>query len=255
VKLVNEERKLTQIGETAMTRTRTAGRQGSSNKTPTAAVLFDLDGTLIDSVYEHVTAWREALGSEGILVPNWRIHRSIGMSGKLFLPILLRELGRDISQRQITRLEKDRAAIFAKKMPGIRLLPGANELLKAVKYLQAPWAIATSGDRNQVAKLTHDLAIPRGTPVITGDDISTAKPAPDCFVIAAKKLGAGPQDCIVVGDSAWDHLAARRMKAMSVGLLSGGYSELELIHAGACRVYDDPADMLVHLEELGFETQ
>jgi HAD superfamily hydrolase (TIGR01509 family) len=222
---------------------------------PVAVFLFDLDGTLVDSVYEHVTAWRDALGNAGIRVPNWRIHRSIGMSGRLFLPVLLRELGRDISSKQIKELDKDRAAIFEEKMGGIRLLPGTNEMLKALQRTGAPWAIATSGDRNQVAKLTREIAIPSGTPVITGDDISTAKPAPDCFVVAARKLRAQPQNCIVVGDSAWDHLAARRMKAMSVGLLSGGYSESELVHSGACRVYDDPGDLLMHLEEMGMETE
>jgi HAD superfamily hydrolase (TIGR01509 family) len=231
---------------------RRAAPQQSQKKTPGPVILFDLDGTLVDSVYEHVTAWRDALGNAGICVPNCRIHRSIGMSGKLFLPVLLRELGRDISPKQIKTLDKERAAIFAEKIAGIRPLPGANDLLKTLQRMRVPWAIATSGDRDQVTKLTREVAIPRGIPIISGDDISTAKPAPDCFVVAARKSGAQPQNCIVVGDSAWDHLAARRMKAMSVGLLSGGPSESELVHAGACRVYNDPSDLLFHLEELGF---
>jgi HAD superfamily hydrolase (TIGR01509 family) len=220
-----------------------------------SALLFDLDGTLVDSVYEHVTAWRDALGNAGICVPNWKLHRSIGMGGKLFLPVLLRELGSGISPKRIKKLEKDRAAIFNKKVPGIRLLPGANELLKGLQRRAISWAIATSGDRKQATQLTREVAIPRGVPIVTGDDISTAKPAPDCFLVAARKLGVQPQNCIVVGDSAWDHLAARRMKAMSVGLLSGGYSEAELVNAGACRIYDDPRDLLQHLEELGFEPE
>ncbi|HEY2459512.1 MAG TPA: HAD family hydrolase [Candidatus Acidoferrum sp.] len=225
------------------------------NQPRTPSLLFDLDGTLVDSVYEHVTSWRDALAAAGIRVPTWKIHRSIGMSGKLFLPALLREHGRKTTSRQIEALEKKRAALFTKKISGIAVLPGAKDIIKVLHRIRTPWALATSGDRNQVSKLTRGLAISREVPVITGDDIATAKPAPDAFVLAAEKLGASPEDCIVVGDSPWDHLAARRMKAMSVGVLSGGYSESELLHSGASRVYEDPGDLLMHLEELGIQTR
>jgi HAD superfamily hydrolase (TIGR01509 family) len=217
-------------------------------------ILFDLDGTLIDSVYEHVTAWREALERNNIRVASWKLHRRIGMSGKLFFPILLRELGHSLSPSRVRSLEKLRSSLFHKKIPGIALLPGANDLLKFLQASGVRWALATSGDRKQVDRLTRDLAIPGSVPIVTADHIATAKPAPDSFVVAAEKLGVSPSECIVIGDSPWDHLAARRMKALSIGFLSGGYSDDELSQSGACRIYDDPADLLLHVEDLGIQT-
>jgi HAD superfamily hydrolase (TIGR01509 family) len=218
-------------------------------------ILFDLDGTLVDSVYEHVTSWREALKEFGIRMPTWKIHRRVGMSGKLFLPILLRELGYRMTPARSKSLERLRARIFRKKIPGIEPLPGANDLLKFLRQAKVPWALATSGERDQTDRLIRDLAIPSAAPIVTGDDIATAKPAPDAFVVAAERLHVRPAQCVVIGDSPWDHLAAQRMKALSIGLLCGGYSESELVQAGACRTYQDPADLLNHIEELGIQTQ
>jgi HAD superfamily hydrolase (TIGR01509 family) len=217
--------------------------------------LLDLDGTLVDSVYEHVLAWREALEEAEIRLPNWKIHRRIGMSGRLFLPALLRELGQKTDKAEIQSIEKIRAAIFAKKIPEIRILPGARELLEFFGRTGVRWALATSGDRSQVEPLIRGLHIPQGVPIITGDDVRTAKPAPDSFVVAAQRLGVSAHESIVIGDSPWDLLAAQRMKALGVGLLSGGYSESELERAGAYRVYEDPADLLAHIEELGIQTE
>jgi phosphoglycolate phosphatase-like HAD superfamily hydrolase len=95
------------------------------------------------------------------------------------------------------------------------------------------------------------LGIPEGTPIITRDQVAYAKPNPDLFLAAAERLDIPPGDCFVVGDSIWDLLAAQRAGALGVGLLSGGYGEEELERAGAYMVYDDPADLLVHLDELG----
>jgi HAD superfamily hydrolase (TIGR01509 family) len=218
-------------------------------------VLLDLDGTLIDSVYEHVLAWREALEEAEIRLPNWKIHRRIGMSGRLFLPGLLRELGQKISKAEIESIEKIRRSIFIKKIPEIRILPGAKDLLQFFDRVGARWALATSGDRAQVQQLIKELHIPQDTPVITGDDVAAAKPAPDSFVVAANRLGVPVSDSVVIGDSPWDLLAAQRMKALGVGLLSGGYAQCELEQAGAYRVYEDPQDLLEHIEELGIQTE
>ena len=227
----------------------------AEQKSSSPALLFDLDGTLVDSVYEHVTSWREALAEFGIRMSTWKIHRRIGMSGKLFLPTLLRELGRKMSPARVKSLEKLRAKLFRQKIPGIEPLPGAEDLLKFLQQAQVRWALATSGERDQTERLIRNLGIPKNAPIVTGDDISTAKPAPDTFVAAAEKLSVSAADCIVIGDSPWDHLAARRMKALSVGLLCGGYAHSELVEAGACRVYDDPADLLMHIEDLGIQTE
>jgi len=218
-------------------------------------ILLDLDGTLVDSVYEHVFAWREALEDAEIRLPNWEIHRRIGMSGRLFLPALLRELGQKIDKAEIQSIEKVRSVIFGKKIPEIRILPGAKELLAFFSEIGIRWALATSGDRSQVDQLLRGLNIPSTVPVITGDDVKTAKPAPDSFVLAAQRLGVSAHESVVIGDSPWDLLAAQRMKALGVGLLCGGYSESELERAGAYRVYEDPADLLTHIEELGIQTE
>lgn len=218
-------------------------------------LLLDVDGTLVDSVYEHVVAWREALEEAEIRLPNWKIHRRMGMSGKQFLPALLREIGQKVSKAEIESIEKIRRLIFAKKIPEIRILPGAKELLQFFGKMEAPWALAASGDRCQVEELLKGLNIPSDTPVITGDDSAAAKPAPDVFVLAAQRLGVSASDSIVIGDSPRDLLAAQRMKALGVGLLCGGYAQCELEHSGAYRIYEDPEDLLEHIEELGFETE
>jgi HAD superfamily hydrolase (TIGR01509 family) len=200
-------------------------------------------------------AWREALEEVDIRLPHWKIHRRIGMSGRLFLPTLLRELGQRTDKEEIEFIEKLRRAACNKKIPEIRVLPGAKELLQYFDKVDARWALATSGDRGQVRELLKGLDIPSGVPIVTGDDVEVAKPAPDSFVVAAQRLGVSSDQSIVIGDSPWDLLAAQRMKALGVGLLSGGYAESELERAGAYRVYQDPGDLLAHIEELGIQTE
>jgi HAD superfamily hydrolase (TIGR01509 family) len=232
---------------------RVVPKPAAANSIP--PLLLDLDGTLVDSVYEHVMAWREALEDAEIRLPNWKIHRRIGMSGKLFLPTLLRELGETMDKAQIQSIERVRSAIFKKKIPEIRVQPGAKEMLGYFDRIGARWALATSGERSQVDQLLKNFDVPSRVPVITGDDVSTAKPAPDTFVLAAERLGVSPRESIVIGDSPWDLLAAQRMKGLGVGLLCGGYAQSELERAGAYRVYEDPADLLAHIEELGIQTE
>jgi HAD superfamily hydrolase (TIGR01549 family) len=216
------------------------------------AVLFDLDGTLIDSVYEHVTAWSNALRRHGIVLPKWKVHRRIGMSGKTFIRELLREVKASSRVRpSIDVLEQKHDAEFGKAVDRLELLPGANELLKHLSRRGVRWAIATTGSQKQTKRLLRGLDVPSSVPVITGDDVTHTKPSPDVFVVAAERLGVSIRDSIVVGDSVWDLLAAGRKSALGVGMLSGGYGQEELERAGAFRVYADPADMLVHIEQLG----
>jgi HAD superfamily hydrolase (TIGR01509 family) len=218
------------------------------------AFLFDLDGTLIDSVYQHVLAWREALERGGIELAVWRIHRRIGMSGGLFVNALLRETGRPVTAEQAAKLQKFHSEAYLKKAHEVRPLPGARELLKFLTKAGVAWAIATSG-RIEVARESLDaLGVPSNVPVITRDQVERAKPDPDLFLAAAEKLGVDIGASIVVGDSVWDLLAARRAKALGVGFLSGGYGQDELERAGAYRVYQDPYDLLKHLDEVGVRT-
>lgn len=220
--------------------------------TPTRqAFLFDLDGTLVDSVYQHVLAWREALEAGGIHLAVWRIHRQIGMSGGLFVNALARETGRDVSAEEAERIHQVHGEAFKRYAAQVRALPGAQELLAFLTKAGVPWAIATSG-RLQSARLSLDLlGVADDVPIITRDMVRHAKPDPDLFLAAAEKLGVDISDTVVVGDSIWDLLAARRARALSVGLLSGGYGREELERAGAYRVYNDPADLLRHLDEVG----
>jgi HAD superfamily hydrolase (TIGR01509 family) len=214
-------------------------------------MLFDLDGTLLDSVYQHVLAWREALYQEGIELSVWRIHRRIGMSGGLFLKALTRETGRELGPEQAERLKGLHADAYRRHLGEVRPLPGAPELLQALTRLGLPWAIATSGSESTARPSMEPLAIPAGVPVITRDQVTYAKPNPDLFLAAAAALGVSPTDCFVVGDSIWDLLAAQRAGALGIGLLSGGYGREELESAGAYRVYEDPRDLLLHIDELG----
>ena len=216
------------------------------------AFLFDLDGTLVDSVYQHVLAWKRALDAEGIELSVWRIHRRIGMSGGLFTHQLLRETGLEIGPALVERLRQRHALAFVEQAPSIRPLPGARELLATLSSAGIGWAIATSGRMETAAAGLAALGVdPASTPVVTRDQVEHAKPDPDLFLAAAERLGAPIESAIVVGDSIWDMLAAARCRALGVGLQSGGYGTDELRQAGAIRVYEDPADLLVHLDEVG----
>jgi HAD superfamily hydrolase (TIGR01509 family) len=214
-------------------------------------VLFDLDGTLIDSVYQHVLAWREALEREGIDVAVWNIHRKIGMSGGLFARALLRETGASITPELAQRLQEHHRDAFTRYAPTVRPLPGAVTLLERLTEAGVPWAVATSGRRATAGPTLSELGVPEHVPVITRDAVTRAKPDPDLFLAAAAALDLPIEDCVVVGDSVWDLLAARRARALGVGLLSGGYGRDELERSGAFRVYEDPADLLRHLDEIG----
>jgi HAD superfamily hydrolase (TIGR01509 family) len=214
--------------------------------------LFDLDGTLVDSVYQHVLAWKEALDAEGVNLSVWRIHRKIGMSGGLFTNQLKRETGVDLSDERLERLRHLHAEAYRRMSASIRPLPGARELLAWLTNAGLPWAIATSGRMETAGVNLAALGVdPAVTPVVTRDQVKYAKPDPDLFLAAAARLNAPIERAVVVGDSIWDMLAAAGCPAPSIGLFSGGYGATELQQATAFRVYEDPADLLVHIDELG----
>ncbi len=219
--------------------------------TPRNNLIFDLDGTLVDSVYQHVLAWREALDALGIHLSNWKIHRRIGMSDELLLHSFMRDAGRKFSKAETQQLKKSQTESYFRRSSEIQPLPGAKELLHALEEAEVPHAIGTSSNRERAQPSLKMLGITSNATVITGDEIKNAKPNPDLFLACAKKLRVNIEDCVVIGDSTWDLLAAQRARALGVGLLCGGFGEEELNRAGAYRVYADPADLLVHLDELG----
>jgi HAD superfamily hydrolase (TIGR01549 family) len=215
------------------------------------ALIFDLDGTLVDTVYAHVFAWQRALLELGIPVDGWRIHRRIGMSGGLFTRAVAREIGRDLTTDEADALQRRHGEIFREILPERRTLPGAIELLDDLRRGRVIHGIATSGRRPEIDRSLEALGIPPETVVVERGDVLRAKPEPDLFLACQERLGVAVADCYVVGDAVWDLLAARRAGMLSVGLLTGGYGEDELRAAGAFRVYRDAEDLHESLDELG----
>ena len=217
------------------------------------ALIFDLDGTLIDTVYAHVFAWQRALDEARLPIEGWRIHRRIGMSGGLFARAVAREAGRELTPDEEEAVQRRHGEIFRELLPERRPLPGAVELLGELRRRGIVHGIATSGRRPEIDASLEALGVGEETVVVERGNVARAKPAPDLFLACQEALGVEPGDCYVVGDAVWDLLAARRARMLSIGLLSGGYGADELLGAGAFRVYDDTADLYRSLDELGFE--
>ncbi|HET7842660.1 MAG TPA: HAD family hydrolase [Xanthomonadales bacterium] len=215
------------------------------------ALIFDLDGTLIDTVYAHVFAWQRALAESGLPVDGWRIHRRIGMSGGLLARQLGRELGREVSEAEGKALQARHGELFRELLPERKPLPGAVELMRYLQEHELKFGIATSGRRPEIDASLDALGIGPGVPIVQRSDVARAKPEPDLFFACQRKLGVEPRDCYVIGDAVWDLLAARRAGMLSIGLLTGGYGEDELAKAGAYRVYRDAAELHRSLDELG----
>ena len=215
------------------------------------ALIFDLDGTLVDTVYAHVFAWQRALAEVGLPIDGWRIHRRIGMSGGLFTRAVAREAGRELSDEEAEAVQQRHGALFRELLPERRPLPGARELLAFLRDEGVPHGIATSGRRPEIDASLEVLGVPSGTVVVDRGDVLRAKPEPDLFLACQERLGVAIADCYVVGDAVWDLLAARRAGMLSIGLLSGGYGEDELTSAGAYRVYRGADELLASIDELG----
>jgi HAD superfamily hydrolase (TIGR01549 family) len=215
------------------------------------ALIFDLDGTLIDTVYAHVFAWQRALAEVGMPIEGWRIHRRIGMSGGLFARAVAREAGRALSDAEADTIQRRHGALFRELLPERRPLPGAPELLAFLRDEGVPHGIATSGRRPEIDASLAALDVPPDMVVVERGDVLRAKPEPDLFLACQERLGVDIRDCYVVGDAVWDLLAARRAGMLSVGLLTGGYGDSELLAAGAFRVYRGADELLDSIDELG----
>jgi HAD superfamily hydrolase (TIGR01509 family) len=216
------------------------------------ALIFDLDGTLVDTVYAHVLAWQLAFAEAGIPIDGWRLHRR--MSGGLFKRAVMRELGRTISMPRLQTLDRRHGELFGQFLPKPRALPGAAELLRFLRRNGVIHGIATSNQRPHINPSLRVLGVSKETVVVERGDVKRAKPEPpepDLFLECQERLGVKVTDCYVVGDAVWDFLAARRAGMLSIGLLSGGYGEDELTRAGAFRVFRDAAELHNYLDELG----
>jgi HAD superfamily hydrolase (TIGR01509 family) len=214
-------------------------------------LIFDLDGTLVDTVYAHVLAWHRALAEAGLPIEAWRIHRKIGMSGGLFTRAVAREVGRALDEEEVGAVQTRHGELFRELQPERRPLPGAIDLLRYLSEARIPWGIATSGRRPEIDASLEVLGVGRDAVVVERGHVARAKPEPDLFLACAERLGLPADHCYVIGDAVWDLLAARRAGMLSVGVLTGGYGEDELIRAGAFLVYRDAAELRVSLDELG----
>jgi HAD superfamily hydrolase (TIGR01549 family) len=215
------------------------------------AVIFDLDGTLVDTVYGHTLAWQRVLHEAGLHIEGWKIHRLIGMSGGLLTKAAGHEIGRELSDAEVEQLQKRHGEVYRALLPERRPLRGAVELLRHLRDAKIQFGIATSGKREDVKPSLAALDVPDGIVVVDRSDVERAKPEPDLFLACQERLGVNREECYVVGDAVWDLLAARRASMLGVGLLTGGYGEQELAQAGAYRVYRDPAELLSSIYQLG----
>jgi HAD superfamily hydrolase (TIGR01509 family) len=209
------------------------------------AVLFDIDGTLVDSNYLHVTAWLRAFDAVGLPVNAWRVHRGIGMDGTT----LVRTLAEDASQQVLDDL-KDRHSKFYQDYTGLLTpLPGARDLVRRVADLGLQVVFATSAPENELEILREILDVDDVVSAVTSSkDVDTAKPKPDIVAVALERAGVDAGQAVFVGDAVWDCEAARRADVPSLGVLSGGVSRGELLDAGASDVFEDAGDLLAKID-------
>src|SRR3982750_1486514 len=162
------------------------------------AVIFDLDGTLVDSVYAHVFAWQRVLAEADIHIDGWKIHRLIGMSGGLLTKAAAREIGRELPEAEIEALQERHGAVYKELLPGGRGLPGAVELLRHLRDAKISHGIASSGKREDVKPSLAALDVPGDIVVVDRSDVERAKPEPDLFLACQSRLKGRPGEASVV---------------------------------------------------------
>ena len=210
------------------------------------AVLFDVDGTLVDSNYAHVEAWTRALAELDRPVDSWRIHGAIGMDSAKLLETLLGEDASALGERA----KKLHSRFYAELSGALRPLTGARELVREVARRGQRPVLATSAPEDELKILRRVLDLDDSVYAVTSsEDVDTAKPEPDIVQVALERAGVATSDAVFVGDSLWDVQAAVRANVRCVALRSGGTGALELFDAGAFFVWDDPADLLSHYDE------
>lgn len=208
-------------------------------------MLFDIDGTLVDSNYLHVHAWYRAFSDVAIGVEAWRIHRSIGMDGST----LLTSLAGDAHEDTRSRAKDLHSRYFKDTAPLLRPLPGARELLQRVDQLGLQVVLATSAPEDELEILRRVLASDAVVSAVTSsEDVDTAKPKPDIIQVALDRAGVDADHAVFVGDTVWDVEACERAGVPTIAVLSGGVSRGELETAGAQAVFEDPADLREHLD-------
>ena len=206
-------------------------------------VLFDVDGTLVDSNYLHVVAWLRAFRSAGFPdVTAAQVHRCVGMGGELLLETLVGSSDDAAKKAHSTEYER--------MWPELRPFPGAVDLLREVRRRGGATVLATSATEEEAGALRRALDCDDViTAVTTSADVDAAKPDPDIFTTARERAGLDRDRCLVVGDTVWDAEAARRAGLTCVGVLSGGIGRAELLAAGMAEVYDGTAALLAAFDQ------
>ena len=213
------------------------------------AVLFDIDGTLVDSNYLHVDAWHRAFQTLGVDVEAWRIHRSIGQDAGELLASLVGEK----DEAWLTRAKNLHAENYQALAPRLRLLPEARQLLEMLDAEGIIVVLATSAPQEELEILLELLDSDEVIHATTNaDDVDVAKPSPDIVRVALDRAGVEAHEAVFVGDSEWDIKAASRAGVRSFGVLTGGTAGELLMQAGAERVFAGPADFLDRLGEMGW---
>ncbi|SMQ71427.1 HAD family hydrolase [Agreia sp. VKM Ac-1783] len=209
------------------------------------AVLFDIDGTLVDSNYLHVDAWARAFEKLGRPVDSWRIHRSIGLDSERLLDALL---GDDVDEFG-DRAKGLHSEFYQASTDRLRPLPGAVDLLHALSDAGVRVVLATSAPEEELEILLGVLDSDDALYATTSSgDVSTAKPEPDIVNVALERAGADASEALFVGDAVWDVKAAARANLGAIGVRTGGISSGELTDAGALQVFDDAAAVLADFE-------
>lgn len=210
------------------------------------AVLFDVDGTLVDSNYLHIHAWMRAFDAEQVDVEAWRIHRCIGMDGTTLVKTLA---GDGAGQGQLDQLKNLHSEFYRESTHLLAPLPGARDLLRRVADLGLQVVLATSAPDDELRTLREVLDCDDVVSEVTSsEDVDTAKPQPDIVEVALDRAGVTAAQAVFVGDAVWDCEAARRVELTSIGVLTGGVSRGELSEAGAAAVFEDAAELLAHLD-------
>lgn len=210
------------------------------------AVLFDVDGTLVDSNYLHVHAWQRAFAEVGIDVETWRIHRSIGMDGST----LVKSLSGNASEDKRKRLKDLHSRYYKEAAPLLRALPGARTLLQRVADLGLQVVLATSAPEDELSLLREVLDSEDLIAAVTSDDdVDTAKPKPDIVEVALRRAEVSAEHAVFVGDAVWDAEACVRAGVTCIGLLSGGVARDELKMAGVAAIFENAGELAEHLAE------
>ena len=215
--------------------------EGMASSSAPRAVLFDIDGTLVDSNYLHIDAWTRAFEDVGAPVDAWRVHRSIGLDSSKLLEALLGdradELGDAAKERHTARYEP--------LVPRLRRFDGARELIVRLHDSGIRVVLATSAPPEEFEALSRVLdADDHLHAATTADDVETAKPEPDIIATALERAGVAADEAVMIGDTRWDAEAAGRAGVRSIGVLSGGIGADELREAGSADVFDDVAHIL-----------